>query len=72
MKEFYDAATLGGSGVAMGGGMSDNTIIGITGLIIAVVFGVIATWLRWRDSRALRRALESGDIKEAIKIRSKQ
>lgn len=71
MKEFYNAATLSGSGMAMGGGLSDNTIIGIAGLAIAVVFGVIATWLRWKDSQALRRALDSGDIRKAINIRSK-
>ncbi|QZE50386.1 holin, partial [Klebsiella phage vB_KpnS-VAC9] len=28
-------------------------------------------WLRWRDSKALREALEAGDIKTAVKIRSK-
>ncbi|AFM76614.1 holin [Escherichia phage phiKP26] len=71
MKHFYDAAALSGSGVAMGGGLSDNTIIGIIGLVIAVCFGIFGAWLRWRDSKALHKALEDGDIREAMRIRSK-
>lgn len=71
MKQFYDTAAMSGSGAAIAGGLSSNEIIGIAGLCLAIVFGCFASYLRWRDSKALHKALESADIKEAIRIRSK-
>ncbi|UVT30678.1 putative holin [Klebsiella phage vB_KshKPC-M] len=44
-------------------------IIAAIGLFFMILFGSFGAWLRWRDSKALR-ALEAGDIKTAVKIRS--
>nr|DAG79244.1 MAG TPA: hypothetical protein [Bacteriophage sp.]DAM11488.1 MAG TPA: hypothetical protein [Caudoviricetes sp.] len=34
-------------------------------------FGIWGAYLRWKDSKALREALDRDDIKEAIRIRGK-
>ncbi|QGH77394.1 holin [Escherichia phage BEBK14] len=35
------------------------------------IFGVWGAYLRWRDSKAFQKALDSGDFKKAIEIRGK-
>lgn len=71
MREFISAATNSSGGVALAGSATGQLIIAAIGLFFMILFGSFGAWLRWRDSKALREALEVGDIKTAMKIRSK-
>ncbi len=71
MREFINAATNGSGGVAFTGTATGQLIIAAIGLFFMILFGSIGTWLKWKDSKAIRDALEVGDIRTAIKIRSK-
>lgn len=71
MREFINAATNGSGGVTLAGSATGQLIIAAIGLFFMILFGSFGACLRWRDSKALREALEAGDIKTAVKIRSK-
>ena len=71
MREFISAATNGSGGVTLAGSATGQLIIAAIGLFFMILFGSFGAGLRWRDSKALRDALEAGDIKTAVKIRSK-
>ena len=71
MREFINAATNGSGGVTLAGSATGQLIIAAIGLFFMIRFGSFGAWLRGRDSKALRDALEAGDIKTAVKIRSK-
>jgi hypothetical protein len=71
MRDFVNATTMTSGGVTLTGAASGQLVIGILGLVFMILFGVFGAWLRLKDSRALRRALEVGDIKTAMQIRSK-
>lgn len=71
MREFINAAANGSGGVTLAGSATGQLIIAILGLFFMIIFGSFGAWLRWRDSKALRDALEAGDIKTAMKIGSK-
>lgn len=71
MRDFINAATMTSGGATISGAASGQLFIGVAGLFFMIVFGVFGAWLRLKDSKALRRALEDGDIKAAIQIRSK-
>lgn len=71
MREVINSVTTTSGGATFAGAVTGDMMVGIAGLVLMAIFGVWGGWLRYRDSKALRRALEAGDIKEAIKIRSK-
>ena len=71
MREFINAATNSSGGVALAGSATGQLIIAASGLFFMILFGSIGTWLKWKDSKAIREAIDSGDIKEALRIRSK-
>lgn len=71
MRDFVNATTMTSGGATLAGAASGQLVIGILGLVFMILFGVFGAWLRLKDSRALRRALEAGDIKTAVQIRSK-
>lgn len=71
MREFINAATTGGGGVTAGGVFSGQLLIALAGLVLMAGFGSWGAYLRWKDSKALREALDAGDLRTAIKIRSK-
>lgn len=71
MRDFINAVTTGGGGVTAGGLFSDQLSIALAGLFLMAAFGSWGAYLRWRDSKALREALDAGDIRTAIKIRGK-
>lgn len=71
MREVINSVTNLSGGVTVTGAATGQLVIAGIGLALMFVFGVFGSWLRYRDSKALRAALEAGDIKTAIKIRSK-
>ena len=71
MREFLNAATTGTGGASLTGAATGQITIAVSGLILMAAFGFWGAYLRWKDSKALREALEREDIKEAIRIRGK-
>lgn len=70
MREFVNAATMGTGGSSLTGAATGQMAIALTGLVFMIGFGLWGAYLRWKDSKALREALEREDFKEAMKIRS--
>lgn len=71
MKEFINAATAGTGGSTITGAATGQITIAVISLVLMAAFGLWGAYLRWKDSRALREALDNGDLKEAIRIRGK-
>lgn len=71
MREFLNAATTSTGGASLTGAATGQMTIAVAGLILMAAFGFWGAYLRWKDSKALREALDRGDIKEAIRIRGK-
>ena len=71
MKDFLNAATDGTGGSALTSAATSQITIAVISMAFMIAFGAWGAYLRWRDSKALREALESGDFKRAIEIRGK-
>ena len=71
MREFLNAATTGTGGASLTGAATGQITIAVAGLILMAAFGFWGAYLRWKDSKALREALDREDIKDAIRIRGK-
>ena len=71
MKDFINAATAGSGGSSIASAATGQLTIAIASFVLMASFGAWGAYLRWRDSKALREALECGDIKKAIEIRGK-
>lgn len=71
MRDFANAVTMGGGTATVAGAASGQLIIGAIGLVFMIGFGLWSSYLRLKDSRALRKALENQDLNAALKIRSK-
>lgn len=71
MKEFINAATAGAGGSSVTGAATGQITIAVASLVLMAAFGFWGAYLRWKDSKALREALDREDIKEAIRIRGK-
>ena len=71
MREFLNAATPGTGGASLTGAATGQITIAVAGLILMAAFGFWGAYLRWKDSKALREALDREDIKDAIRIRGK-
>lgn len=71
MREVINAVTNSSGGVTLGGAASGQLYIAGVGLFFMIAFGLFGAWLKWKDSKAIREALESGDLQTALRIRSK-
>ena len=71
MKDFLNAATAGTGGSALTSAAASQITIAVISMAFMIAFGAWGAYLRWRDSKALREALETGDLKRAIEIRGK-
>lgn len=71
MREVINNLTATSGGVTLTSAANGQLIIGVVGLIFMILFGVCGVWLKWRDSQAIRRALEAGDLSTALRIRGK-
>lgn len=72
MREFIDAATAGGAVSALTSAYTGQIVIAEISLFFMVVFGIWGAWIKWRDSKAFREALKSGDLQKAIEIKRKR
>lgn len=71
MKDFVNAVTAGTGGSSFTGAATGQITIAIASLVLMAAFGMWGAYLRWKDSKALREALDSGDFEKAIKLRGK-
>lgn len=71
MREFLNAATTSTGGASLAGAATGQITIAVAGLVLMAAFGFWGAYLRWKDSKALREALDRDDIKEVIRIRGK-
>lgn len=71
MREVINAATASTGGAAVTSAATGQMTIAIISTVAFVVFGLWGACWRFKDSQAIRKALESGDLKTAINIRSK-
>lgn len=71
MREFLTAATGTTAGTSITSAATGQLTVAIISMIFMIMFGAIGLWLKWRDSKAIREALESGDLQTALKVRSK-
>ena len=71
MKDFLNAATAGTGGSALTSAATSQITIAVISMAFMIAFGAWGAYLRWRDSKALREALETGDLKRANEIRGK-
>ncbi|ARB06696.1 putative holin [Salmonella phage GJL01] len=71
MREFINFATYSSGGASFSGAATGQLMLAVLTFIFFVIFGAVGLWLRWRDSKAIREALECGDLKTALKINQK-
>ena len=71
MKDFINAATMGTGGSSLTSAATGQMTVAVIRVVLMAAFGLWGAYLRWRDSKALREALDRDDIKEAIRIRGK-
>lgn len=71
MKDFINAATMGTGGSSLTSAATGQMTVAVISLLLMAAFGIWGSYLRWKDSKALREALDRDDVKEAIRIRGK-
>jgi hypothetical protein len=71
MRDFINAATASSAGVTASGVGMGQLVVAIVGLILMAAFGAWGAYWKYRDSKAIREAIEAGDLKGAILRRNK-
>lgn len=71
MREFLTAATSGTGGASFAGAATGQLYIAGATFVCFVLFGIWGAYWKYKDSKAIKKALEEGDLKRAIEIRSK-
>ncbi|HAK2374351.1 TPA: holin [Salmonella enterica] len=71
MREFISLATYSSGGASFSGAVTGQLLLAVLSFIFFIIFGAVGLWLRWRDSKAIREALENTDLKAAVKINQK-
>lgn len=71
MRDFITAATTGSGGSAIASAATGQIIIAAVSAVFMIGFGFFGAYLRWKDSKALRKAIDDNDLSTALKIRSK-
>lgn len=72
MKNFIDMAMSTSGGASLTSVATGQLVLAIMTFIFFVIFGAVGVYLRIKDSRALHRALENGDLKRAMEIKNKE
>lgn len=71
MREFINMATYTTGGSAFAVATTGQFLLAILTFVFFVIFGCWGAWLKWRDSKAIREAIDSGDLRKALMIRNK-
>ena len=69
MKDFLNAATYSAGGSAFAGAATGQLYIAVATFIFFVCFGAWGAYWKFRDSQAIKQALNDGDLEKALKIR---
>lgn len=71
MREVINTLTAGNAGAAATSAATGQLWIAGATFVLFVLFGCWGAYWKYQDSKAIRLAIDAGDIKTAIKIRSK-
>lgn len=71
MKDFLQAATSGTGGAAITSAATGQLVIAGLTFVFFVGFGVWGAYWKYRDSKAIREAIDAGDLKTAVTLRNK-
>lgn len=72
MRDFINLATGTTGGASLAGAATGQLILALLTFILFAAFGFWGAYLRWRDSKAIRAALDAGDLVTALKLRDKE
>lgn len=68
MREVINAVTSGMGGASFTGAATGQLLIAGATFVLFVCFGAWGAYWKYQDSKAIRRALDSGDLESAVKI----
>lgn len=71
MKEVLSVITAGTGGASFTGAATGQLAIAGATFILFVIFGLWGAYWKYQDSKAIRQAIDSGDLKTALKLRGK-
>lgn len=71
MREVINQLTAASAGTTVTASASGQMIIAIVGLFFMIMFGFWGAWLQWKNSKAIKAALDSGDLQSALKLKAK-
>lgn len=71
MKDFINAAMSGTGGATLTSAATGQLMIAGLTFVFFMAFGVWGAYWKYRDSKAIREAIDAGDLKTAISIRNK-
>ena len=71
MKEVLNTVTAGTGGASFAGAATGQLAIAGATFILFVCFGLWGAYWKYQDSKAIRQALDSGDLPTALKLRGK-
>lgn len=72
MRDFLLMAQNSFGGATVVGSFTGEFLLAVATFILFAIFGCWGAWLKWRDSKAIREALDSGDLKTALNLRTKE
>ncbi|UGO53131.1 putative holin [Klebsiella phage vB_KaeD_HazelMika] len=71
MREVINAITSGAGGATFTGVATGQLAIAFATFVFFVLFGFWGAYWKYKDSKAIRQAIDAGDLQTAIKIRGK-
>lgn len=71
MKDFINAAMSGSGGATLTSAATGQLMIAGLTFVCFFAFGIWGAYWKYKDSKAIREAIDAGDLKTAIHIRNK-
>lgn len=71
MREVINAITSGAGGATLTGVATGQLAIAVATFLFFVGFGAWGAYWKYQDSKAIRQAIDAGDLHTALKIRGK-
>lgn len=71
MREVINTVTASSGGGTFAAAATGQFAIAVATFILFVAFGAWGAYWKYRDSKAIREALDDGDLPKALKIRGK-